>query len=350
MIVPGPLLRKSLSGLGDRACQFVTRPASARPLAALRIGLSAVLLMQAAALASALPELYGDLGYVQWPITQVLVPAGAPKVSWLIEALRPLGISPEWCVRGVFLAYVTGLGCLLLGWHTRVSAVAAWLGHLTLCVSGSAGVYGVDTFARIALFYCVVMPVGHAASLDLAAGRVHAGPSFSARLGLRVLQIHLCIVYLAAGVAKASGEQWWTGEAIWLALNQPTLAQFDTRWLAQAPWLARVACWGTVAVEAGYAVFIWPRRTRLPWALLTVLLHVGTAVGLGLTSFAAVMIVLNVSAFLVSAEPVPGADRTGNVDQTLAVTHTDHPATTTLGTPASRERSERSGGVCPTSE
>lgn len=286
-----------------RIVDFFTRPAPARPLAVLRIGLAAVLLLQAAALAPVLLELYGRGGFVQWLIVHELVPPGVPRVGWLAEALAPVGVSPEGCVRAVFVFYVAGLSALLVGWHTRAAAGAAWLGHLMLCVSGHAGVYGVDTFARIALFYCVVLPVGHAFSLDRGAGRVPAGPTAAARLGLRLVQVHLCIAYLAAGAAKAAGEQWWSGEAVWLAVNQPTLAGYEVGWLAEAPWLARLACWATVVIEAGYAVFIWPRRTRTAWALLTIALHVGIAVGLGLASFAGVMIVLNAAAFLVSPEP-----------------------------------------------
>jgi hypothetical protein len=294
--------RTSRSDARAWAWEFLTRPASARPLAALRIGLSVVLLLQAVALAPSLLELYGSGGFVQWPIVGVLAPPGVPRIGWLVEALHPLGVGPETCVRGVFLLYVTSLACLLVGWHTRFAAILSWLGHLTLCVSGGAGVYGVDTFARIALFYCVVTPVGHTASLDRVAGRVPDGPTVSARLGLRVLQIHLSIAYLAAGLSKAAGEQWWTGEAIWLALNQPTLAQFDFTWVAAVPWVAAVLCWGTVVVEAGYPLFIWPRRTRVLWAGVTIGLHAGIAVGMGLLAFSAVMIVLNLAAFLVSPE------------------------------------------------
>jgi hypothetical protein len=118
-------VREDRPGLGERLWDFLTRPASARPLAALRIGLSAVLLVQAAALAPSLLVLYGGLGMVQWPIAHELAPPGVPRVGWVVEALAPLGVGPAACVRGVFFLYVTGLACLLVGWHTRVAAVAA---------------------------------------------------------------------------------------------------------------------------------------------------------------------------------------------------------------------------------
>jgi hypothetical protein len=164
-------------------------------------------------------------------------------------------------------------------------------------------IYGVDTFAHIGLFFCIWMPVGAALSWDRLSGRVSGAASAEARLSLRLLQVYLCIIYLASGLEKAVGEQWWNGEAMWRSLMRLDLGQFESAWLAQVPWLARVLCWGTLLVEIGYAFFVWPRRTRRLWAVATIALHIGIAVMLGLVSFAAVMIVFTTSAFLISAEP-----------------------------------------------
>ncbi len=288
--------------LGAAALRFVSEPASPRPLAVLRIALAGVLLLQAFALAGNLLDLYGTRGILQRPIVAAMIPDGVPSINWAIDLLEPLGIDADTSVRLVFLVYVGSLACLLLGWRTPFAALAAWLTHLSMKVSGSASIYGVDLFANIALFYCVWMPVGHFWSVDRLAGRVSGEPSALARLGLRVLQIHLCIVYGTSGIEKASGEQWWNGEAIWRAVLWPDMAMYDFTWLAHVPWLALLLCWSTLALEALYPLFIWPRCTRKLWALGVVGMHAGIAVVLGLTSFSAVMIVLNVAAFLAPAE------------------------------------------------
>jgi hypothetical protein len=284
-------------------CEFVSRPASARPLAVLRIGLAAVLLAQAYALAGSLLELYGSMGIVQWSVDPLGSNTGVPRISWLVDALAPHGLSDVLVVRGVFLLYVGSLACLLLGWRTRVAAVLAWLTHTMLKTSAGANIYGVDEFAHIALFYCIWMPVGHALSLDRLAGRVSGEPTPGARLALRVLQLHLCVVYFSSGVHKAMGEQWWDGEAFWRSVMRPDFAQFDMGWVADFPFLAQLVCWGTVLLEIGYPLLVWVKPTRKAGALATVGMHVGIAVTLGLVSFAGVMIALNVAGFLVSAEP-----------------------------------------------
>jgi len=284
------------------ASEFLTAPASPRPLACFRIGLSAILLLQALAIAGSLLELYGRHGIIQWPLVADGVPPGVPRLGWLTALAEPLGISDANCVRGLFLVYVASLSFLLLGWRTRWAAAAAWLAHVMMKVTANASVYGVDTFANIGLFYCLWMPVGEMFSLDRAAGRATGAPSWLARLSLRVLQIHLCVVYLASGLEKATGEQWWNGEAIWRALMRPDLGQFDFSWLASVPLLAKVVCWQTLLVEIGYAFFVWPRRTRKWWALATIGLHAGIAVMMGLWSFSALMATLTMCAFLISAE------------------------------------------------
>jgi hypothetical protein len=299
-----PLVRSLPARLGAALTRFLTAPASPRPLAFLRIGLALVLLGQALALAGGLLALYGSRGIVQWDVTDWAIPAGVPRVRWLAEALAPLGFTADDAVRLTFLAYVASLGYLLVGCRTRTAAVVAWLTHLALNTTGNVAIYGVDQFAHIALFYCVWLPVGQAWSVDRLAGRATGAPSAEARLGLRVLQLHLCVCYFASGIEKASGEQWWNGEAVWRAVMWPDLGQFDFTWLPQLSWLAVAACWGTLLVEVGYALLVWPRQTRLAWVLATVGLHVGIGVAMGLVSFALVMIVLNLAAFLVPAEPV----------------------------------------------
>jgi len=301
-----PNHRNLLPRLREAAINFVSAPASARPLACFRIGLAAVLLLQAAAIAGSLLDLYANLGVVQWSLGEASATPGVPRVSWLLKALAPLGASDAFCVQAVFVLYVASLAGLLVGWHTRVAAFLAWFTHLALNTTGSAGIYGVDMFANIALFYSVWMPVAHYASIDLRAKRVSGTPSSTARLALRVLQVHLCVIYLASGVEKASGSDWWSGEAIWRALTEPEFRQFDFFWLASVPWLAKLASWSTLVLEIGYAFFVWPRRTRKFWALNTIGMHLGIALFMGLVSFAALMIVMTGSAFLVSPEPRPG--------------------------------------------
>ena len=292
-----------LERLATGAVRFLSEPASPRPLAIMRIGLASVLLLQGLALSVHLLDLYGNHGVVQWIVTDPAVGQAVPRIRWLVEVLGRFGVDDGTAVRGLFAVYLGSLAALLLGYRTRSAALVAWFTHLMMNTSATATVYGVDSFANIALFYCTWMPVGAAFSADRAAGRTSDEPTAFARLALRVLQIHLCVVYLATGIEKSMGADWWNGEAIWSSLMRSDLCKFDMSWLAQYPLVAVLAGWGTLAVELGYALFIWPKQTRRLWAVSTIGMHVGIAIFLGLASFAALMSVLTFSAFCVSAEP-----------------------------------------------
>ena len=283
--------------------RFVSEPASPTPLAVFRIGVSAVLLFQALSLAHNLLDLYGSRGIVQWQVMDPTLHEWVPRLSWLTEGLGHLGISDAICVKGVFLIYVAALSSMLLGYRTRWAAVVAYLTHLMMKSSAGASIYGVDAFAQIALFYCMLTPIGAALSFDRAAGRTSGEPTAWARLALRVIQLHLCIMYLSCGLEKGSGGDWWNGEAIWCALMRGDLCSFDMSWLASVPLVAKLACWGTLLVETGYPIFVWPRRTRTLWAVAIIGLHLGIAVFMRLYTFSAIMGVFTGSMFLISATP-----------------------------------------------
>jgi hypothetical protein len=298
--------RGRLARAGAAVERFFFAPARATPLAALRIGLALVLLAQAALIAPAFFALYERSGVLQGEVRDNLARPGLPYLGWLIRTLGGVGLSEPLILTTTGIVYLLSLTALLVGWRTRIAAVVAWLTHLTLMMTANGTNYGVDNFGNIFLFYLIWIPSGSALSLDRLAGRAPRGPTPVARLALRVVQIHLCMVYLAGGLLKATGEQWWDGEAIWRSVMLPEYRQLDFCWLADHPWFAKASGWMVLTVEAGYSIFIWPRRTRRLWILATVSMHLGIAIFMGLGVFAAIMIALTVGAFGFSAEPAPG--------------------------------------------
>ncbi len=293
------MLRRAKAAVGE----FLLQPASARPIAFMRIGIAAALIGEAAVIAPHLHEYFGSLGLVQEPVSDALGHWSLPSLPALARWLSLTGLTERGVVQVAFAVYVLALHLLLLGFRTRTAAVVSWLLFLAFKRSGSAAAYGGFEFAQIALFYCVVLPVGDAVSID--AWRRPRPPSSGARIGLRLLQLHLSVVYLSSGIEKARGDQWWNGEAIWRAVMRPGHGDIDFSWLADHPLVARFACWGTLTCEIGYSLFVWLKRTRRFWILAIIGMHLAIAVSLALVFFSAVMIVLNVAAFLVPAEVRP---------------------------------------------
>jgi hypothetical protein len=283
--------------------RFALTPARPEPLAVLRIGIAVLLLTQAACIAPALFELYSRSGVIGPELYHAFVEPTTPGLAWLGLLLERSGRAETPILLAFSTLYVLSLSLLGLGLRTRIAAAVAWVLHLSLSLVAPGTQYGADQFADLALFYLVVVPCGDALSLDRRMGTSQGLPSWQARLGLRLIQIHLAFAYLAAGISKAQGGQWWSGEAIWRAAMLPEYAQLDFSWLAAVPLVPMALGWATLAVEIGYPIFIWPRRTRRPWVLMTIAMHAAIAAFLGLHLFGAMMALLTFSAFGVDAEP-----------------------------------------------
>jgi hypothetical protein len=273
---------------------------SARPLAALRVGLPLLLLFHLVWLSNDLLSLHGNRGIIPWELTELLRDPWVPALSALAKAFVPLGMSAHSATILLLSGYAGSLLSLALGFRTRLSAFLAWGLHLSLMTSGFASFYGVDQLANSFLFYLLVFPSGRAWTFQPLPARQETIPLAC----LRLMQLHLCVVYLAAGFDKAMGRQWWTGEAIWQTISQPAFGTFNLSWLASYSWIPMSAGWATLLVEIGYAILIWPRRTRRLWCLATIGLHLGMALFLGLVFFSSVMILLTCCLFLIP-EQVP---------------------------------------------
>ncbi len=276
---------------------WFTAPASPVPLGAFRIALAAFGLVRMVPLRNSVLAIWGPYGFVQWAITRAGLPARVPHLGDVAALLAPLGVGAEatvWCVVGLEVAALVGL---LLGWHTRAMAATAWGLDVLLLHAGGGLVYGMDVFTHIGLFYALLMPCGDALSLDARAGRRSPVPGVAAGATRRMLQIQLAIVYVSSGLEKASGVQWWNGDAIWRALMLPVFRQVDPSVLAWAPGLATAAGWLVLATEIGYGFALWSRKTRPLWLAATVGMHLFIGAFLGMWLFAGIMILLNLAAF-----------------------------------------------------
>jgi len=282
---------------------FFFAKASARPLAALRIGVSVVLLAQAAMVRTEIIDWFSHDGLFRGDLASSFAPSFGPRLDALVSWLSPFTPNEASALCLIGAVYVAALLLLALGLGTRLAAFVAWFLHWTLMNSADPLVYGVDRYAHIFLFYLIVVPSGRTFSLPSWFSGHPVRPTETARLGLRVMQIHLALSYFASGIEKAGGIDWWSGDLIFRAFSLPDYQRWDMSWLATFPLIAQLACLTTLTLEIGYCVFIWPKRTRTLWLSGIVGLHLGIAVLLGLHFFGAMMCVLNVALFGISAEP-----------------------------------------------
>lgn len=279
------------------AVQFFCAPQSPAPLGVFRLLIAGFALSQAILWYRDWPAFFGPDGWVQWEISRALGLDWQVQMSHVAGLLKHFGFSPDQSVTIFYWAYVMFLLALLAGWHTRVAAFLVCLSHYVIMNTVSIFIYGLDIFLQIALFYLVVMPVAKAYSLDVWQGRVSSAPSWGVTLSRRVLQIHLCLVYISSGFEKVQSPAWWSGNVIWRSLVQPDFSQYDFTWLARFPWLAMLSSWFVMLIEAGYCVAMWVPRLRVCWMAGIIVLHLGIALFMGLGLFGIIMILLSISAF-----------------------------------------------------
>ncbi len=121
-------------------------------------------------------------------------------------------------------------------------------------------------------------------------------PSVSANLTLRLIQLHLALIYGMAGLAKLQGPAWWNGMAIWGTLASGEFSLLDLTPLADWPLLLNVMTHAALAMELSYAALIWVRPLR-PLVLAGMIgLHAGIAVTApGLLEFGLAMVAANLA-------------------------------------------------------
>jgi hypothetical protein len=215
-----------------------------------------------------------------------------------------------WAIHGVFLLAIV---CFTLGLGSRVAAVLVWLGHLSYLHRGLMIWFGMDTILAMLTFYLMFAPVGATLSLDRAIGRYRAArrtlrmsgrpdtvplataPHWSVTVVIRLIQVHMCIIYFAAGAAKLQGPTWWSGTATWMTMMLPEFALFDMSWLARlGEWPVQyVSALGnlfTILFELSFAFLIWHRLWRPFVLFMAVLLHASIGIFMGLGGFGVVML------------------------------------------------------------
>lgn len=285
--------------LSNKFFYFFLEPLFPTVWGAYRMAIAGFVLLQYLVLLPDLQLFFGEEGLVLWSVIDNLVSPNLPTFGRISECNALNGMAPNALLYTMYALLQLSLILMFLGWRANLMAFFAWAIHMFFMHSSQLSAYGVAAFTNLALFFAVFSPINHA----LTPRRIRSGHSLSnvptvwARVSLRALQLHLCIVYLATGIEKMMGLEWWNGNAIWYSLMEEQFNQFDFRWLASVPLLAKIMGWSVLLLETGYPIFIWLKPTRKYWLLGILGLHTGIAIFMGLHLFALIMVLLNLCAF-----------------------------------------------------
>lgn len=210
-------------------------------------------------------------------------------------------LSSPWQVWLVHIVALVVMFLFMIGLFSRITAVLsaifalAYVGHVT-----PGAYFGLDKVNCMLALYLALGPCGARYSVDRL-WRIRRGkhterdPKVMANVAIRLIQLHLCVIYFYSGLGKLEGITWWTGEAIWLSVANLEYQSLDMTWLGHFPWLINLLAFSTLFWELLYAFLIWPRFTR-PWMLAIALgVHGFICLSMGMITFGLAMLIANLA-------------------------------------------------------
>lgn len=233
-------------------------------------------------------------------------------------------------IHGVVLGIIV---LFTLGFCTRVTSVLTWIAVVGYIHRTNQILFGMDTMMNILLIYLMIGNSGAALSVDRLIARYRAArasirrsgtideptrellarapASSGATLGIRLIQVNFCFIYLASGCSKLLGQAWWNGNAIWDVMINPefTLLRYSwfedsLRWMVGNDFFGKplyqittmFGVWFTWGLEISLPFLIWTRlRPIMLW--LAVLLHAAIGVLMGLNLFELLMMTMLLAFF-----------------------------------------------------
>jgi hypothetical protein len=202
---------------------------------------------------------------------------------------RPLPVGPgQWSVLSTFnsvpvlavvwLATLLAGVALTAGASPRIAAVVLLVGIIAFTRRDPYVLNSGDILLRVLAVYLIFAPSGESLSWDRwRRDRAHFW-EFPERApwAMRMLQVQLSVIYLAAVWAKLQGDVWRNGTALSFALRMTDQLRVpNPGFVAGSPLLVEWLTFGTLLVELSIGLFVWNRRAR--WWVLGAgfLMHLG---------------------------------------------------------------------------
>ena len=285
----GLYLAELWSGLAQGWNDFWYTPVEPSLLGLVRIMTGLLLLYDHAIWGLALQDFFGPESWISRDLVDVVHKDQYAYTFWW-------SIPPRW----IWLAYALSMTVLFwftIGLWTRISSILSVVVVISFAHRVPEALFGLDKVVAMLTLYLAIGPSGRALSVDSwlarrrAKGSRHDSRSASANFALRLIQIHMCIIYAFAGASKLQGASWWNGQAMWMAFGNLEYQSVDMTWTAWHPWMVELLSHFTVLWELTFCVLIWIKVLRPLELASAVMLHLGIGATLGLWTFSLAMLI-----------------------------------------------------------
>ena len=284
--------RQVLSGWN----QFWFTPVDPASLCAVRVAAGLMLFYTHLVWSLELDAFFGPKG---WLPDALLGPLHQDRYIWSYFWLIDSSIV-RWIVH---IAALVVFALLTIGCGSRVVSILAYVmavAYVNRVVPGAF--FGLDKVNCMLALYLTLGPSGACYSIDRWLAQRRAGgrlppvaPSIGANVAIRMIQLHMCVMYLFAGLDKLQGVHWWDGTAVWMTVANLEYQTLDLTWLAGWPMLVAFMTHLTVFWELFYCTLMWHKSWRPVMLLLAVIVHGGIAVALGMMTFGFAMLIGNMA-------------------------------------------------------
>ena len=264
-----------MARLARRPLEWAFGPGDPRQLAALRIGLCAVLLLRLAArtdtylsLADQQPELYRPISFMA-----------------LLERMPSRPAIAACLAVGIVAAAVA-----IAGRYSRTALAIALLAALALngMYTTQGKVMHNDVLLVLCLLAIVLARHGDAWSLDARRHRRRAEPGTAYGWPVRAAMLAIALGYLIAGLHKVAGSGglgWASSDNMrWLlyVASDDQAGNAVALWIAEHPWAAHAGAYGLLATECLFFTVLLAPLLRWAFIPAVIALHGGTQITLQL--------------------------------------------------------------------
>ncbi|MBX9767750.1 MAG: hypothetical protein K2X47_10800 [Bdellovibrionales bacterium] len=229
--------------------------------------------------------LFTERGYVTFDGAKALFPD-------FYRPLIHLFVQNEALSYFLHVSFLVTLFLMGLGIGGRILTIICYTLHVMFLNRNYAVVYGPDFLATVWLLCMCFVKTEPNLTLRVLRTR-NWNELFKPRmesdlfslLGHRLMQAHLCVVYLYGGLEKFRGQSWWDGSALWKVMGNGQYTQIDFSWLAWTPALVALLTYFAAFWETFFPVIVWSKRARGYIFGMGILLHGGISVMMGLVFF-----------------------------------------------------------------
>ncbi len=258
-----------------------------RSLAAFRIGIGALVFVDALLRYGAAASFYSGEGFLNAALAKHVSP-DAFSLNYLSDSVAFQKL--------IFLSLAFSAGLLTVGCFTRVATFCCWVLIASIHVRNPMYLIGGDTLLRMLVFWSLFIPMGRAWSVDQwrkrntlkGSGEDNERVGFVCSIGTACLMLQVCVMYVTAGFSKWN-EPWLNGVAMDYIFRQDCYARPLSGWLVQFPTLTKAVTYATLVIELLIPCLIFiPYRTaslRLAAVLFFWTFHLGIEMTMNVGKF-----------------------------------------------------------------